>query len=251
MVKSGCIFRCSYCDNHATAGREFRFRKTAEILADLRTLARRGQRVVFLSDPCFNYPLDRAKTLLQAMIDARLRIRFCTTVKPIPGHFDPEFFSLYRRAGGIFAMLGCESFSPAMLAGYQVPFGLADIERWGSMAGEAGLPFAVELLFGGPGETYDTVNESLAFLPRLPFALFLYGIGIRILPGTAVAATAIAEGLVTTEADLFQPVFYVSKSIDVQRTRKLAAQAKSRYGYRQLRLLPMVAKNLAKKFLGI
>jgi hypothetical protein len=54
-----------------------------------------------------------------------------------------------------------------------------------------GLKFAVDLTVGGPGETKETVMESVANLPKLHFTMVMYGIGIRILPQTALADIAV------------------------------------------------------------
>lgn len=65
------------------------------------------------------------------------------------------------------------------------------------------------LLLGGPGETRETVEESLSFVDSLDLESVKVTIGIRIYPGTAVARTAVSEGLLDRDDRLLIPRFYL------------------------------------------
>lgn len=69
------------------------------------------------------------------------------------------------------------------------------------------------LLLGGPGETRETVVESLEFVDSLPLDSVKLSVGIRIYPNTPLAHRAIAEGKITAHDDLFMPKFYVVEEI--------------------------------------
>ena len=51
-----------------------------------------------------------------------------------------------------------------MLASLHKGFTVAEVEQTAAYAREAGLPMLWTFLFGGPGETQDTVRETLHFL---------------------------------------------------------------------------------------
>ena len=85
LIKTGCPFPCIYCDPHVTSGRRFRFRDPAVIVAELEyQVQKHHTRVFHLSDPCFNVPLDHAKSVLEAIIRSQLRIVCMTTLRPAP-----------------------------------------------------------------------------------------------------------------------------------------------------------------------
>ena len=65
------------------------------------------------------------------------------------------------------------------------------------------------LLLGGPGETRESVEESLAFADSLPLDMVKVTAGIRIYPGTALARSAVEDGILRPEEDLLVPRFYV------------------------------------------
>ena len=70
------------------------------------------------------------------------------------------------------------------------------------------------LLLGGPGETKETVNESLKFADSLDLEAMKITIGIRIYPQTSLAQTVIKEGLIRANDSLLIPKFYIVKGLE-------------------------------------
>ena len=69
------------------------------------------------------------------------------------------------------------------------------------------------LMLGGPGETRESVRESLAFADSLPLDSVKVSRGIRIYPHTLLAKIAAAEGRIPVGADLLAPAFYMVSEI--------------------------------------
>ena len=250
MAKTGCRFNCLYCDTPVSCGGKVIPRDIDAILSDMTdAVARFGTNRVYLIDPCLSHPIDFAKELFRAVIREGLKIRMGCNLEPARGCYDEELFDLYARAGGGFAILGCESLSDTMLQHYRKPFSVEDVRQWSAMAGKAGLLFGLQLLFGGPGECETTVNETLAMLPEIDFSLFMHGIGIRIYPGTAIQEIAIKEGILQKDDDLLFPRFYVSKQLDLKWAEARIRKATRRYAWRTLRLLPMVSSLVLGRFI--
>lgn len=222
MVKSGCPYGCSFCDSRTTMGNRFIFCDIDQIITEIKAIKKLyGMRWFFLNGLCFNSPLDFAKRLLQRIIDEKLNIRFMARLYPIRNAFDDEFFDLYKKAGGYFTMVDFNSFSEKMLRNYNKPFNLDDIYDFCKMANKHRLKFGVELLFGGPGETHETIKESMTFLPRIHYSLLNYAIGVRISPYTSLSEIAKKEGLIKDTDGLLFSKFYVSKDLDIKMGPKL------------------------------
>jgi hypothetical protein len=68
-------------------------------------------------------------------------------------------------------------------------------------------------MFGGPGETRETVQQGLANIEHLRRAVVFAYIGIRILPGTRLHSHALAEKSLAGDTDLIRPVFYYSPEV--------------------------------------
>ena len=69
------------------------------------------------------------------------------------------------------------------------------------------------LLLGGPGETKETVEESLAFAEALHLDGLKITVGLRIYPGTVLHSVAVAEGVVKLDDDLLWPRFYLTAGL--------------------------------------
>jgi radical SAM superfamily enzyme len=70
------------------------------------------------------------------------------------------------------------------------------------------------LLLGGPGETKETVLESLSFADSLKLEAVKVTTGIRIYPQTKLSLMAIEEGLIANGEDLLFPTFYLARNLD-------------------------------------
>jgi len=69
------------------------------------------------------------------------------------------------------------------------------------------------LLLGGPGETQDSVAESLAFADSLHLDQLKITMGIRIYPDTPLAHTARREGVIAPGDNLLFPRFYLTPGV--------------------------------------
>jgi hypothetical protein len=71
-------------------------------------------------------------------------------------------------------------------------------------------------LLGGPGETQETVEQTVSFVEghlNWPRSLTIFMTGLRILPGTTLARYAVTNGYVTADRDLTEPTFYFSPQV--------------------------------------
>lgn len=249
ICKTGCPFRCVYCDPQVTAGRQFRLRNPEIIVSELEHQVRTlNLRAIHLSDPCFNVPLDYAKAVAEAIIRSGLRVALNTTLRP--DTIDEELVRLMKRAGFVFLVVGADALSDTMLQWYQKGFTLEQVERCCRLLQKHGLPYMVECIFGGPGETGQTVTESLQFLDRIAPALTHLGAGLRIVPETDLFKLAQAEGRVQSRADLLYPKFYFSPATPPEWLYGQVDAYNRRHGYRNARMAGVAVRKYAHLWLG-
>jgi hypothetical protein len=70
------------------------------------------------------------------------------------------------------------------------------------------------ILFGGPGEDRESIDETLDFLSDKNPMLVSFALGIRILPNTALAEMAVEQGLISADDPLMEPKFYLSPGVE-------------------------------------
>jgi radical SAM superfamily enzyme YgiQ (UPF0313 family) len=108
---------------------------------------------------------------------------------------------------------GTDSGSSIMLRNLGKSFTVDAVRSASTLCRKFGMDFAHYLLFGGPGETTDTVMESYDLMDEISPTAVIAMTGIRVFPGTAIYGQALAEGLLTPENPLLEPAFYISPSI--------------------------------------
>ncbi len=118
------------------------------------------------------------------------------------------------RAGCVEVAFGFESGSRKILRSFNKRFQPEEVRRISEMLDKYGIGRMGFLLLGGPGETRETVEESLEFADSLELEAMKVTTGIRIYPYTALAAAAVAEGVVSPQDDLLRPAFYLAGGLD-------------------------------------
>ena len=70
------------------------------------------------------------------------------------------------------------------------------------------------LLLGGPGESKETVLESLSFAEAVNLESMKITMGIRVYPCTPLQQTAMREGVLTPANNLLFPTFFLAKGLE-------------------------------------
>jgi radical SAM superfamily enzyme YgiQ (UPF0313 family) len=69
------------------------------------------------------------------------------------------------------------------------------------------------LLLGSPGETRESVEETLVFADSLKLDTLKITAGVRIYPHTPLPKKAIEEGVIASDDELLFPRFYMARGL--------------------------------------
>jgi radical SAM superfamily enzyme YgiQ (UPF0313 family) len=133
-----------------------------------------------------------------------------------PGNIEEELIKAMAEAGCREVSLGFESGSEKILSIMNKKYTLSDVRRTSELLAKYKIKQMGFLLLGGPGETRETIEESLTFSDSLPLDAMKISIGIRIYPGTELAQTAVADGLIAPDDDLLLPRFYMVPGLEAR-----------------------------------
>jgi radical SAM superfamily enzyme YgiQ (UPF0313 family) len=216
QTKLGCQFQCSYCTYHKIEGSTYRLSDPQQVANAAERLASSGLRDIEFVDSVFNAPYHHAMAVCEALARVRLPARF-QSMDVNPLFVDDELLSVMEHAG--FAGIGMtvESASDRVLRGLRKGFTSRHVHAAAETVRRHRLPCLWIFMLGGPGETEETVKETLRFAEtqiRQQDAAF-FTIGIRIYPGTELETTARKQGVLSAStAEMLSPVFYVSPDVD-------------------------------------
>ena len=218
--KRGCPFTCIYCTYGISEGREYRLIPPKEVAAAVQRLADMGWRDVEFVDNVFNAPYDHALEVCEHLARKRTPVRL-QTLELNPAFIDKELLKAMEQAGFVGLGVTAESAADPVLAGLQKGFHRDQLEQAAEAIRGSSLPFFWMFLLGGPGETQETVSETLDFAQRTlrPGDVAYFNVGIRIYPGTELERHARREGVLSAAAtEMLTPEFYVAPELDLQRT---------------------------------
>ncbi len=210
--RRGCPMRCIYCSTPLLEGSQTRAWAPEQVASWLAAWhGKWGLNRFFFVDNIFNCPVDYGRRLCRAIAALRLPLEWGCLINP--AFPDQELFELIGASGGVMVQVGNENGSELMLNRLGKGFDLKQVERTLKLLKAAGLPFTCFLLLGGPGETRETVQESVAFLEAFQPRMVSVKAGIRIHPGLPLHRLALEEGVVNSEDNLLWPKFYLAPAI--------------------------------------
>jgi radical SAM superfamily enzyme YgiQ (UPF0313 family) len=212
QTKRGCPFSCIYCTYPLLEGRCMRIRPIPEIIAEIRTLVDGyGVGYLYFVDDIFNYPPAFAEEFCLAIIAERLPFNWSAFINP--DFITPRLLQTMQEAGCDAVEYGSDSGSALMLKTMGKSFTVDSIRESSRLCREMGMDFAHYILFGGPGETRETVLETFDLMDEVDPTAVIAMTGIRIYPGTALEQVALREGIIAAGDSLLEPVFYIAPAI--------------------------------------
>ncbi len=226
QTRRGCPMRCSYCSTAAIEGAAIRKRSPEEVVKWIALWAGTGVRRFYFVDNTFNLPASYAKELCRELARADLGVRWHSIVYPF--RMDESLADAMAESGCVEAAVGFESGCERMLRAMNKRFGREDIMHTCRVLKERSIRRMGFLLLGGPGETRESVEESLAFADSLDLEALKVSAGIRIYPHTRLADQAREEGVIGPEDDLLFPRFYLAKGLENWLEARVRAYAATR-----------------------
>jgi radical SAM superfamily enzyme YgiQ (UPF0313 family) len=212
QTRRGCNLKCSYCSTPSIEGSSLRQRSPEIVAAWLESWVKDGYANFFFVDNTFNLPPAYAKDICRHILKKGLNMRWRCII--YPKHVDEELVELMAAAGCRQISLGFESGSEEMLKNLNKRFSLEDVRTISARFAVHGIERMGFLLLGGPGETRESVEESLAFADSLKLDALSLTTGIRIYPNTPLAETAKKQGVIASQSNLLYPRFYLSQGME-------------------------------------
>jgi radical SAM superfamily enzyme YgiQ (UPF0313 family) len=176
----------------------------------------------FMVDSIFNITPKHEIALAEELIRRDMNIHWGAFFSP--AGIDSDYLSILKRSGLMHVEFGTDSLCDSMLKIYKKDFTVDQVINVSHLCEKHNVFYAHYLIFGGPGETTDTLKQSLEISSHIKRTVYFPFIGVRIYPCTDLYEIALKEGLVENELDCLEPVFYLSGSITTNSVSQLASQ---------------------------
>ncbi len=243
QTKRGCPFSCIYCTYPLLEGKKVRLRKTEEVVDELQHLVEEGVDYVYFVDDIFNYPPPFAEALCREMVRKKIEVKWSAFVNP--SFLNETLLQWMKEAGCVGIEFGTDSGSPRMLENYKKSFAREDILRSSKLCSTLQIHHCHYLLFGGPGENEETIEESFQLMDQLDPTAVIAMLGVRIYPGTELEKISVSQGIIHPGSKLIFPYFYVSPKLGERLSEIIQEKALARKRW----IVPGLEINITKNLI--
>lgn len=226
ITSTWCPFGCSFCPFASTP---YRSREVDDVLENLEAIRALGIRQVHVADWTFAVNKKQAKGILQGMVDRKLDFTWsCLSRVDL---MDYELMALLQRTGCDLIEFGVESGNQAMLDRYGKGITLEETRRAFRWARELGLSTLATFVLGLPGETRESLQETLDLALEIEPTFCSFNAASPRM-GTELRHTMLEAGLI---ADDPGAVLDSSRSLPAFSTPELSAQEVQRFRQHAIR----------------
>ena len=170
--------------------------------------------MVSFCDNNFNVPKSHAQAICQEIIDRQLDISWGTgTINPLG--VSEAGCRLFEASGCGYLSLSVENASARMLKQMQRGYTVEDVNQALASLSRSKIPFSVSLMFGAPGETPETIAETLSEINNYEVTAGIWvTIGICLwTPHQQVLEAARAGSQLGDNRELFNGATYMSPQL--------------------------------------
>jgi len=165
ITSRGCPYRCSYCSK-PIFGNKFRGQSPQRVVEEVAYLKKKfGIKEFAFYDDVFTLDKRRAHTIADEIIKRELKIHW--TCETRVNLVDKELLRHIKQAGCYSIAYGIESGSQEILNTLDKDINLEQAEEAVHISREAGLQTIGYFMIGSPGESPETIRQTIEFAKRL------------------------------------------------------------------------------------
>ena len=158
----GCAFRCTFCTAPKLHRRSVRFRSPERVVDEIERLARDfGVREIHFEDNNLTARRAHLHGICQEIIRRGIDITWACPNGVRVEHLDTETLALMKKSGCYLLAFGIESGSQHLLDGIKKDVSLETVLAAVRRAREAGIETQGFFIFGLPGETKETMEQTI------------------------------------------------------------------------------------------
>ena len=184
MGQRACISNCSFCCQPAFFGApQLKKRSVSHVIEELKWVQDLGFKEVMFNDATLTADSDWADELFQRMIDEGIDLSWNCSTRATSIAQDSVTLSLMKLAGCHTIMIGLESANRTVLKNIRKNVTPEDVRTATELIRNAKMDVVVFAVIGFPGETRESIHETISFLRSVDATYVTCGIAVPV-PGT-------------------------------------------------------------------
>lgn len=191
VTSRGCPAGCTYCIKHVSYQYSVRLRSPEKIIEEMWILKKQGIHNIHMYADLFTVNRDQVVELCRLMIAQNINIKW--TCNSRVDYVDEEMLRLMGQAGCHLISWGIESGNEQILRHARKGAYPDKAERALRWAREAGIKNWGYFIIGLPGETEETIQDTIRFSKSLPLDIALFHVAAPY-PGTPFFFEVVENG---------------------------------------------------------
>jgi len=184
MTSRGCVCPCTFCANPFLSNKRVRFRSIENVIAEMKLLVEKyGVKEIKFLDDNLAFKKEHIMSLCNAIISNNLKITWACTSGLRAANLDEEIVSLMKKTGCYNFNIGIESANRQILLNVKKQETPEQFTKAINLAHKYGIVCGGFFIFGLPGETKETMRQSIDFAVKSELTLVTFNI-LDILPGS-------------------------------------------------------------------
>ncbi len=201
MISSrGCPYRCTFCLwPDILYGHKFRARSAQNVVDEIEEAVRKfGHDEIYFDDDTFTIDRQRVMDICRLINERGLEQEVEWIAQCRVDTVDREMLEAMKAANCGYILFGVESGSPKMLKKMKKGITLDKVREAFKLTRELDIKTQAFFLFGMPGETPETIRETIEFAKEINASSTQFAVAIPH-PGTALYEECRANGWLTSE----------------------------------------------------
>ncbi|MCP4167795.1 MAG: radical SAM protein [Chloroflexi bacterium] len=191
VTSRGCPAGCTYCIKHVSYQNSVRLRSPQLIVEELQILSDMGIHNVHMYADLFTVNREQVMALCEGILDAKLTVHW--TCNSRVDYVDEAMLKLMGRAGCHLISWGIESANEQILKRARKGYRKAQAALALTWAHEAGVKNWGYFIIGLPGESEESIQETIVYSKTLPLDIALFHIAAPY-PGTPFFFEVVENG---------------------------------------------------------
>lgn len=240
VTTRGCPYACKFCASPRFWSQRLRYRSPENVVAEIEYLVENfGVKEIHFEDDNLTLNRDHVVKICNLIIDKNLKISWATPNGVRADRVDEELLKLMKEAGLYYIVFGIESGNQEILDRINKKETLVDIEKAVKLAHKLGIMTQGFFIFGLPGETEETIKNSIKFAKKIPLdrAQFLL---LDLLPGSALWEEYQDEFEMDYTKESYHEPTWVPKTITAESLKKWQPKAFRAFFFRPKPLFSLI-----------
>lgn len=173
VTSRGCPYKCVFCNSSSIWLGKWRKREPEKVVEEIEYLMKNyKKKPFFFNDNSFNVDLKRVESFCNTILHRKLKFLWTTPVRV--EIITNEVALLMKKSGCYNVGIGIESANNSILNAIQKKNTIEAVQKGIRIFKKAGIEVLGQFVIGSPGDTLDTVKESIEFAKQseLDFVMF-------------------------------------------------------------------------------